>query len=145
MIGVYGTTAGLGWFGMLIMVLFWLGVIALVVWLVGVPRSITVIKSVHTVVFFLLSALLVILVYEVLTGKMTFLTWIAVSLFLAEGVVLMTNGWRCPLTTLAESLGSTHGQITDTFLPKWFADRVFRVYGGLFAGALLVLIIRLLS
>ena len=59
-------------------------------------------------------------------------------------VILMVNGWRCPLTTYAEKLGSPHGQITDTFLPKWFADRIFIVYTGLFIGALLFLAIRVL-
>jgi hypothetical protein len=45
----------------------------------------------------------------------------------------------------AERLGSTHGQITDFFFPKWFADHVFQVYGGLFTLSLIVLVIRLLS
>jgi len=49
--------------------LFWLGVIQLVVWLVGRPRSIAVIKSVHTIVFVILSALLAILFYEVVADR----------------------------------------------------------------------------
>jgi hypothetical protein len=85
------------------------------------------------------------MVYEVLVGRMTYFTWIAVAVFLAEGVVLATHRWRCPLTMYAERLGSTHGQITDFFFPKWFADRVFIVYSGLFAVSLVYLVIRLLA
>lgn len=137
-----------GWLGITAMIAFWFGVIVLVVWLTGsasrLLRSITVIKSVHTVVFFLLSGLLGIFVYEVMVNRISLFTWTAVTLFLAEGVILVANNGRCPLTAYAEHLGSPHGQITDIFLPKWFADRVFIVYTGLFIGGLLLLVFRLL-
>src|SRR5512141_2829413 len=107
-------------------------------------RSIRFINSVHTIVFVPLSGLLLILVYEAVVGRITYFTWIALAVFLAEGVVLATNNGRCPLTKYAERLGSTHGQITDFFFPKWFADRVFLVYSGLFAVSLVFLVIRLL-
>jgi hypothetical protein len=107
--------------------------------------SIRFIKSVHTIVFVPLSGLLFVFLYETATGRLTYFTWVAVATFLAEGVVLATHGGRCPLTLYAERLGSTHGQITDFFFPKWFADQVFRVYGGLFAVALVFLVIRLLG
>jgi hypothetical protein len=42
-------------------------------------RSITFIKSVHTIVFVPLSGLLFVLVYEVATDRITYLSWIAVS------------------------------------------------------------------
>ena len=86
-----------------------------------------------------------VLLYEVIVDRITRVTWIAVALFAVEGIVLMVSGWRCPLTVYAESLGSNHGQVTDIFLPKWFADRVFIIYGGLFALAILLLVIRLLG
>ena len=105
-------------------------------------RSITFIKVVHTVAFVLLSALLAMFLYEVVVDKPTYLTWLAVALFLAEGVLLVANHGRCPLTLYAEALGSAHGQITDTFLPKWFADRVFPIYGVSFALALAVVAVR---
>ena len=108
-------------------------------------RSITFIKSVHTIVFVPLSGLLFVLAYEVAVNRITYLTWIALAVFLAETIVLMTHNWRCPLTMYAERLGDTHGQITDFFFPKWFADRVFLVYGGLFTVSVAVLVMRLLG
>lgn len=107
-------------------------------------RSIVFIKSVHTVIFLFMSGALAVLLYEVIIDKITILTWIAVALFLIEGVVLIASGWKCPLTSYAERLGSTHGQVTDIFLPKWFADRVFQIYGTLWGVALLLLVIRML-
>jgi hypothetical protein len=87
-----------------------------------------------------------VLLYEVVVDKISNLTWIAVALFAVEGIVLIANNWTCPLTTYAESLESYHGQVTDIFfLPKWFGDRIFIIYGGLLVVALLLLLIRLLT
>jgi hypothetical protein len=142
MINFSDIPAGFVWPGM---VLSWLGVILLVVRLIALTRSIAFIKFIHTVVFVVLSALLAGLLYEVIANRMTAITCIAVTLFLAEGIVLVINGWRCPLTAIAEDLGSSHGQVTDTLLPKWFADHVFQVYSGLFAGALVFMVVRLIK
>jgi hypothetical protein len=108
-------------------------------------RSIVFIKSIHTVIFVFMSGALAVLFYEIIVDKITLLTWIAVALFLVEGVVLLTNNCKCPLTNYAEGLGSTHGQVTDIFLPKWFADHVFQIYGGLLAMASLLLAMRLVK
>jgi hypothetical protein len=108
-------------------------------------RSIVLIKSIHTGIFVFMTGALVVFLYEVIIDRITVLTWIALVLFMIEGVVLIFNGWKCPLTGYAEQLGSTHGSVTDIFLPKWFADRVFIIYGVLWAGALLLLAIRMLN
>ena len=142
MININDIPAGLVWPGM---VLCWLGVILLAVRLIALTRSIAFIKFIHTVVFVVLSALLAGLLYEVIANRMTAITWIAVTLFLAEGIVLVLNRWRCPLTAIAEKLGSPHGQVTDTLLPKWLADRVFQIYSGLFVGALVFIVVRLIK
>ena len=108
-------------------------------------RSQLFIEIFHTVIFILMSVLLFALLYEVLFDRITILTWIAMGAFVIEGLILIANGWKCPLTTYAEELGSIHGQVTDIFLPKWFADRIFQIFGSLFALALLVLAFRLLT
>jgi hypothetical protein len=108
-------------------------------------RSVGFIKSVHILFGIAMTAGLAVLFYEVLVDKITTLAWIGVALFLVEGVVLVANGWKCPLTSYAERLGSTHGRVTDIFLPKWVADRFFQIFGGLWAVALLLLGIRMLT
>ena len=107
-------------------------------------RSIRFIKALHAALFIIGSGLLVVLLYEVVSGRITTLTWITVIVFIGEGIILVSSGWRCPLTVYPENLGATRGQVTDLFLQKWFAYRVFYIYGALFAIALVILIIRLL-
>lgn len=108
-------------------------------------RSIRLIKSVHTAIFVILTAALAVLLYEVILDRITVFSWTALALLVAEGIILLVFGWKCPLTVYAEAIGSVHGQVTDIFLPKWLADHVFQIYGSLFGVALLLLLIRLLS
>lgn len=106
-------------------------------------RSIKLIQSVHTVIFVILTVALAVLLYEVILDRVTALSWAAVVLLTVEGLILLANGWRCPLTVHAEAIGSAHGEVVDIFLPKWFADHVFQIYGSLFGVAILLLLVRL--
>jgi hypothetical protein len=132
---------------LLLLTLFWFGVIQAAVLLTKVLstryHSIKLVKVVHTIAFYMMSAVLLMMVYEVVVDRITLITWNAAGLFLAEGIVLLLNRGRCPLTSLAESLGASSGQITDLFLPKWFADQIFKVYGAVFVASLALLVIRL--
>jgi len=96
-------------------------------------RTIFVIKFVHTLIFWILSACVLYALFSGVTGRITTWTWIAVGLLLLESVVLVASGWKCPLTILAERRGATRGSVSDIFLPKWFADRIFPICGSLFA------------
>ena len=107
-------------------------------------RSITFIRLIHTAIFVIMSGVLAIFLYEVTVDRISAFSWIALALFSVEGIILMIFGWRCPLIVYAEALGSSHGQVTDIFLPSWLADRIFHIYGGLFAFAAIILMIRII-
>jgi hypothetical protein len=59
-----------------------------------------------------------------------------------EGLTLMLNGWRCPLTDLAMRYGATEEQarVTSIFCPRWFVPHVFKVYGILFIMGLVMVL-----
>jgi hypothetical protein len=103
------------------------------------------IKAVHTAIFVVLSACVLFALYSSVTGRITGWTWIAVALVLVESIVLVSCGWRCPLTILAERLGAKRGAVTDIFLPRWFADRIFPICGTTFLIAVVILVVRLLT
>jgi hypothetical protein len=102
------------------------------------------IKVIHTVIFWILSLCVVYALYSGIADRMTVWTWVAVALLFIESVVLVVSGWTCPLTILAERQGAEHGSVADIFLPKWFADRIFRICGTAYAIALVLLVVRLL-
>ena len=109
------------------------------------PRAILAIKLVHSVIFWILSACVLAIVEGAVAGRATRWTWIAVALVAVESVVLAAFRWTCPLTVLAERLGAVRGSVTDIFLPKWAADRIFPVCGTTFVLALVVLLVRLIA
>jgi hypothetical protein len=103
------------------------------------------IKLVHTVIFWILSACVLYALFSGVMGSITTWTWVAVGMVLLESVVLVASGWTCPLTLLAERLGAARGSVTDIFLPKWFADRIFPVCGTMYVVALVFIILRIIS
>jgi hypothetical protein len=105
-------------------------------------RSLAFIKSVHTLVFVVLSVANLVVLYSAASGQITTLTWISLALVVVESVVLVLNGWRCPLRNYAERIGAVSGQITDIFLPKWFADRIFLFCGSLLGVSVVLFILR---
>ena len=111
----------------------------------GAAGAITVfrIKLVHTIIFWILSVCTVYAVYSGVADRLTPWTWVAVGLLAVESVVLAAAGWTCPLTILAERKGAERGSVTDLFLPKWAADRIFPVCGTLYGIALLTIVLRL--
>ena len=109
------------------------------------PRSAQLLRAAHVVLGILFTLMLGWLLYEGISGRITVASWIAVGLFLVEGVILMVNRWNCPLTYLTETLGSEHGRVTDLFLPKFVADHAFQVFGAAFAVGFALFLFRILT
>ena len=103
------------------------------------------IKLAHTIIFWILSACVLYALFSGLADRITLWTWIAVGLLLIESVALAASGWVCPLTLLAERRGALHGSVSDIFLPKWIADRIFPICGTLYVVALVLIAWRLLA
>ena len=102
------------------------------------------IKLVHTLIFWVLSLCVVYALFSGVANRITVWTWAAVGLLLIESVVLAASGWTCPLTILAERQGALRGSVTDIFLPKWLADRIFPICGTLFGIAVILVAWRVL-
>ena len=108
-------------------------------------HSAVFIRSVHTAIFVSMGGLLLGFLLEVILDRITPLTGIAVVVLLLEGVVLMLNGWRCPLGTYAERVGAIQTSESDMLLPRWFTALIFPVCSTLLAVALALLALRLLT
>lgn len=100
------------------------------------------IKLVHTLVFFLFSGCVLYTLFCGITNRFPRRAAVAILLVFAEGVILLANGWECPITTLARDYGAGDAQVADIFLPRWFADRLFTLCTPLFLGSCLLLLVR---
>ncbi len=104
------------------------------------------IKLLHTLVFIVESAAILYILYSGLFNVRGTGLVIAVILVLAEIIVYVGNGTRCPLTKVARQLGDATGNdfIADIFLPERFARLIPMVCGGLAVIGLLIVGLRLL-
>ncbi len=86
------------------------------------------VKSVHSVAFFIIQTAILYLLYAGMRGRSDRTAALAAGIALGESAIYAGNGFRCPLTGVAERLGAESGAITDIFLPKWLARNVANIY-----------------
>lgn len=73
------------------------------------------------------------------------LLWTAVALVIIEGIILLINGWRCPLTRLGEKYTEQTNVGFDIFLPKWLAKNNKTIFTALFFLGVIIVIYRVLT
>ena len=85
----------------------------------GKRASLVAIKTVHTFAFFSIGSCLAYFAYAALARRSDRRAAIAGAVVTGEALVYALNGFRCPLTDLADRLGSEHGAVADIYLPPW--------------------------
>lgn len=103
------------------------------------------IKAVHTLIFAVLSGCVLYVLASGALGRITPWTWGAIAAIVVEGAVLAASGGRCPLTLVAERLGAESGSMSDIFLPRWLADRIFPICTTLFLVGCALVAMRLMG
>jgi len=101
-------------------------------------RRVLVVKTVHTGAFAIELASIAWLVVTGVTGRRDRTVVVAGSLVATEAVVFVVNRGVCPLTQLAERLGSGHGSVSDIFLPRRVAATI-PIWSSLLVGLGLLL------
>ncbi|HCG29768.1 MAG TPA: hypothetical protein DEU95_08530 [Chloroflexi bacterium] len=92
---------------------------------------ITAVKLAHTLIFLILSSLIVWFAWSGLRGRWSRRMGLALASVGVEAVVITTNGGRCPLTGIVEDLGAERGTVSDIFLPRWAARRIPHISSSL--------------
>lgn len=101
------------------------------------PRvALLTIKTVHTVVWSIFVAAIVGMPIAARVESWTVAAALA-GLVTAECVVLVTNGMRCPLTTIAERYTDDRRANFDIWLPEWLARHNKSIFGTMFVIGLL--------
>ena len=103
-------------------------------------EALSAIKAVHTAIFFSIAGAILLTVWDGLRGRPRRRTAVAGGMVLAETAVFVSNNQVCPLTPLAEQLGTERGSVVDIFLPDWAARRIPVVAGS---AAVLALVLNL--
>ncbi len=100
------------------------------------------IKLAHTAVWVFFVVLIGNVIYAGWADAVTTWTWIAVGLICLEGLVLLVNDGKCPMTDLAAQHGEPTADNFDIYLPEWLARHNVAIFTTLFMAGLVLVIIR---
>ena len=101
-------------------------------------KRLTVIKVAHTLAWFSIESCMLYVLYEGLKGRSDRRAAVAAAVVAGESLIFAANGFRCPLTDLAEQLGAERGSVTDLDLPRWFARNLPAIHVPLLLLAVLL-------
>ena len=96
------------------------------------------VKAVHSVAFLIIQSAILYLVFKGWRRESDAGAACAAAIACGETAIYAGNGFRCPLTSLAEDLGAEHGRVTDIFLPAWLANNIANIYAPLLLIALVL-------
>jgi hypothetical protein len=104
----------------------------------GGPKRLTAIKVAHTLAWFSIESCMLYVLYAGLKRRPDRRAAVAAAVVAGESVIFAANGFRCPLTDLAEQLGAERGSVTDIYLPRWFAHNLPAIHVPLLLLAVLL-------
>jgi hypothetical protein len=87
----------------------------------GPGVALVAVKTVHTIAWLSIESCLLAVLYTGVTGRAGRRTAMAAAVVTGETLIFAANGFRCPLTIVAERLGAERGSVTDIYLPRWLA------------------------
>jgi hypothetical protein len=105
--------------------------------------SLKKIKIIHSLIWAILAFMTFYILYSGISGNITVFTWIAVGAIILEGLILLMNGWSCPLTSKARKYKITDKENFDIYLPEWLAKYNKFIFTTIFVIGLLLIIFRL--
>jgi hypothetical protein len=99
------------------------------------PRqpALAAVKVVHTISWFSIESCMMYVLWAGLRRRSDRRAAIAAGVVATESLVFAANGFRCPLTELAQRVGAEQGSVTDIYLPRWLAHNLPAIHVPLIA------------
>lgn len=104
-------------------------------------NSLRAIKAVHTIAWAFFAACIVALPVVAWRGNLR-VAMVLIALVSVEVLILAVNRFRCPLTDVAARYTEDRRDNFDIFLPLWIARYNKQIFGTLFAGGILVTLLK---
>jgi hypothetical protein len=101
----------------------------------GAETALTLVKAVHTLAWFSIESCMMYVLYAGAARRTDRRAAIAGTVVAGEILIFAANGFRCPLTKLAEHFGAADGSVTDIWLPRWLAHNLPALHVPLLAAA----------
>ena len=103
----------------------------------------TLLKSLHTLIWVFYNIVIFYLLYAVIVNKIDRWVWICLGLIVLEGLILLVFKSFCPITVVARKYSDSEKDNFDIYLPNWLAKYNKRIYTSIVMIAVIILIYRL--
>ena len=103
--------------------------------------ALVLVKILHTVVWAFFVGCIIAIPFAAWRGHNAAAAWLA-AIVLGEVLILVANGWRCPLTTLASRFTDERHDNFDIYLPLWLARHNKLIFGVLYVSGLVFAFVR---
>ena len=90
-----------------------------------------IVKIVHTIVWAVFVGFIVAIPVASWLGEQRVAAWL-IGIIAGETAVLLINGWRCPLTSIAARYTDDRRDNFDIYLPPWLARHNKLIFGALY-------------
>ena len=97
--------------------------------------ALIVVKVVHTIAWAFFAGCILAIPVASWRENHAAAAWL-IAIVLVEVAILVVNGWRCPLTSLAARYTKERHDNFDIYLPLWLARRNKFIFGVLFCTAI---------
>ena len=95
------------------------------------PTALVAVKVVHTIAWAFFAGCILAIPVASWRGNHAAAAWLTAIVFV-EVAILVANGWRCPLTSLAARFTEERHDNFDIYLPLWLAKHNKLIFGVLF-------------
>ena len=94
-------------------------------------NALVAVKVAHTIAWAFFAGCILAIPVASWRGKHTLAAWL-IGVVFVEVAILVVNGWRCPLTSLAGRFTEERHDNFDIYLPLWLARHNKSIFGALF-------------
>ncbi len=108
-------------------------------------QKLILIKLLHTIIWLFYVIVILYTFYAAITDRIDIYFLIAVCLVILEGIILLLNGWRCPLTRIGEKYSRNVSVGFDIYIPKWIAKHNKNIFTILFSLSIIIAMYRILT
>lgn len=99
------------------------------------PSMLKTVKVVHTMVWaFFVTCIFAIWIFACQAEY--FYATLSIAVVLGEVLVLILNGWRCPLASVAARYTGDRRDNFDIYLPQWLSDHTKAIFGTLYVAGI---------
>lgn len=110
----------------------------------NVKEKLIIIKLVHTLIWLFYAFIIFYILYAAIVNRIDIRFWIAVAFVALEGIILIINHWRCPITVVTKKYSKDISVGFDIFIPRWFVKYNITIFAILFVIAMIIAIYRII-